>query len=156
MYKDNYIRLAFYKGINGSVIDWIIMLFTFGPYSHIDLILSNGSSITSIKRKGVIIRNVSVRLMELHPHYHIIKIPCPIDIQEQIEQDVNTNYLNLKYDYFGALFHFMPKSNCDKWYCSDIVSFLLHKYKLIATHLIDSNPNKLHNSIIEQFYKTNL
>jgi len=118
-------KLAFYKSSKGTKIDKIIDIGTgmYG-YSHIELVFSDGMSLSSSPREG------EVRFKEISYDPNTWEY-VDIDITEEQERLLrykSSDLVGKKYDYFGILFWYIipiKKQKNDKWWCSEICAYLL-------------------------------
>lgn len=119
-------RVAFYKAWCGSgkKLDKLISIWTWGPFSHCELIFSDGTSFSSSSRDG------GVRYKKIHyvpDHWEILDI----DINPNQEKDLRSwcdGEVGKSYDYLGVLMYVPRKTdvqNKKKWYCSEICSTVL-------------------------------
>lgn len=115
-----------------SIISGLISLVTRSPAYHCELVFSDGNAITA-QRDGVQI------LDRQYDWYGWTALPIPwVDWKEEkeiraIAEAIATECKLMgkaSYDYFGALFGRLNThwENERKWYCSELVSYLLHPY----------------------------
>ena len=135
-------KLAFYRGRYGTLADWAIILWTMGLYSHVELVFSNGTSFSSSGRDG------GARFAEIgYSHkerWEFVKLDIDGEEEKEIWNECK-RLIGKKYDWLGIFFHqFLPLNtqDDDKWWCSEIVAYILG----ILPFRI--SPNKLYNAVI--------
>lgn len=116
------IKIIFYKGIRGTLLDKLISIWTFGKYSHLELYdeATQTSYSASSRDKGVRSKKI-----KLDPAKWDI---FDIDIDEEFLNTFYEKTKDMKYDWLGIFFyHFFPFQMQDdnKWYCSEWVSEVL-------------------------------
>jgi hypothetical protein len=118
-------KLAFYKGVYGNVLDWLIMLWTMGQYSHVELVFSDGVSFSSSQWDG------GVRFKKINYSHKERWGFIELEIAEEKEQELREKCEKLvgkKYDWLGIMFdQFIPLNtqDSDRWWCSEIVAHIL-------------------------------
>lgn len=115
-------KLAFYVakyGLkSGHFFDLAISLATWGPYSHTEIVFSDGLWFSSSPRDGGV-RFKEIIPKEEHWHYHF---PGASHEQEHIVRQWCESQISLPYDWLGAVgtvIPFVPHSNY-RWFCSEI------------------------------------
>lgn len=134
-------KLAFYKSANGDTLDSLIDLWSgrYG-YSHVELVFDRISTDTS---KGNLCfssspREGKCRFKNIHltnKHWCVIDISCS-KIEEEQFYGKCFQFVNSKYDYYGIFFWYLfplKKENPKKWWCSEIVSYVLNHKKYHVT-----------------------
>lgn len=116
-------KLACYKGKRGGTagfFDAAVRWWTRGPYSHVELVFSDGMSASSSMRDG----GVRFKEIEYHPdRWDFIEV----DGDEECARAFFTERLGQGYDYFG-LFGFVWRPHngaASLWWCSEIVTAAL-------------------------------
>jgi len=135
------IYIAFYKVYGNPCatwLDYIIALFSFGSYSHVEILLDNDLAFSSSGRDGCVrYAHINRKDPSFLDRWDVIKITSDrIEdvIYEETLSKVN-KMLGKKYDYLGALLSIfrMPKSfNKDKYFCSELVAEILKDYDEFA------------------------
>ena len=132
------IYLAFYKAYNNpraTWLDYVIALFSFGSYSHVEILLNNKLSFGSSGRDGCVrFKHINRRDPSFLDRWDVIKITGDNieNIMYAKTLSIANKMLGKKYDYFGALLSIfrMPKSfNGDKYFCSELVVEILKDYE---------------------------
>jgi len=142
-------KLAFYIADNGKFYDKLINVWTgnYG-YSHVELVFSDGVSFSASNREG------KVRFKEIHydPKRWVIINLSFSRAEELAIRKAAIKLINKKYDWKGVLLHqfigriighitsdydIIALQSKNKWWCSEIVAFLLgfRKFRI--------HPNKL-------------
>lgn len=114
-------KIAFYKGINGTYIDKTICLATLSEYSHCELVLDDGYCVSSSKRDG----GVRGKYIELSERWDVYELVTQYD-QKFIRYWLSLND-HKKYDRLGAIGSAfgLDISSIRKAYCSQVCSALL-------------------------------
>jgi len=118
-------KIAFYKAEKGNIIDKLINLWTgmYG-YSHVELVFSDGSSFSSSPREGC----VRFKKIDMNDDKWVF---VDLEIDKLVESKMRMqalNFIGRKYDMFGIIFCFIipiNKQSNDKWWCSELISFIL-------------------------------
>jgi hypothetical protein len=112
-------KIALYKGKRGGfagAFDASVRWWTRGPYSHVELVFSDGMSASASSRDG----GVRFKDIEYHPdRWDIIEI----EADEEYARAFFEEREGLGYDYFG-LFGFVWRPHSGSallWFCSEIV-----------------------------------
>jgi hypothetical protein len=117
-------KIAFYKGSKGTIVDKLICLWTLGIYSHVELVDDNDISYSSSSRdKGVRLKAIKFDVNK----WDIYNIKLDVNVLREFELETRGK----KYDWIGIFFyHLLPfkMQNNDKWYCSEWVSRVLQLY----------------------------
>lgn len=113
-------KVAFYKAWKGDWTDWLIALWTWGKYSHVELVLENGKGFTASGRED------RVRIKEIDFDDGRWEI---IEIDKEVDFVLLESLLGHKYDKLGILFNeflHIPVNGPQRYYCSEVVSCVLH------------------------------
>jgi hypothetical protein len=105
-------RIAFYKG-KGRLFDNLIRWWERGPYSHCELVFSDGATASSTVKNGV---RITRRVMHEND-WDFIELPAHLEIRAR---QWFTEHEGKAYDYLGDIrfiFDFLSASR-DKWFCS--------------------------------------
>jgi hypothetical protein len=111
-------KIAFYKA-SGKFFDKLIRWWTSSPYSHCELVFSDGSWFTSSIRDG------GVRFKPLLPDYDAwdyIEVPVDTFDEERLRR-WGLARLGKKYDWIGAFIgaaFSIPLEIPDRYFCSEI------------------------------------
>lgn len=140
-------KIMLYKANKGTWLDKIIDAFSGGyGYSHVELAFDK---IYDDPKNGYICfssspREGKVRFKYINPHvndhWEIIDLNHTLEEEQRIYSG-SFEYLNAKYDYYGIMFWYVffwvKKQHDDKWWCSEIVSYLLgfDKYRKTPNEL---------------------
>ena len=128
-------KIIFYKGWKGTIIDKSICLWTLGKYSHLVIVGSDGYCYSSSSRE----KGVRKKLININSEKWDI---FDIDIDEEFLIKFFEETKNSKYDWIGIFFyHFFPFKLQDnnKWYCSEWISEVLqHSGYSMKTNLTPS------------------
>lgn len=133
-----------YKANKGTWLDKTIDLMSgkYG-YSHVELafdkvVKSDGSYLcfSSSPREG----KVRFKQIEITDHWRVIDLDVSLEEEQRI-YSMAFDYVGAKYDYYGIIFWYVffwvKKQHDDRWWCSEIVSYLLDMEKYRKT------PNEL-------------
>ena len=118
-------KLWFYKASKGNITDKTIAWWTKGPYSHVELVFSDGECFTSSNRDG------GVRFKVIPPSDNWDVVTLPMDFNEAEVKSYCNQFLGYKYDLLGCLGLAIgdPKLRDKKrWYCSEIVINVLNHF----------------------------
>jgi len=119
-------KIAFYKAFQpkATALDKTVAVCSFGKYSHVELVFSDGTCFSVSPRDG------GARFKKIHlseQTWKIIDLPITDHAEKEI-RDIAKNYIGYKYDYIGAIFSVMPiciqKNN--RLFCSEIATNLLN------------------------------
>jgi hypothetical protein len=116
------LKIAFYKAwVKGDLKDKLISIWTLGPYSHCELIFSDGISFSSSWRDD----GIGVRYKEIYylpNRWDFIEIPTTDqELKMRSWCDARTEE-KAKYDWRGIIQFVIPfiKQNDEDWFCSEI------------------------------------
>lgn len=115
-------KVAFYKAKYGDWIDKIVSWYTKSPYSHCELVFSNGEFLSSSKRDGGV-RYTNIDNLERWDIYELQDSKYSEDLIRLIVRQ----YLGQKYDIIGAIgsaFN-IDLSDKNKKFCSNLCAILL-------------------------------
>ena len=125
----DYMKIAFYKAFQerATKMDVTIALASFGNYSHVELIFSNGESFSVSGRDG----GARFKEISYDPEVWDIKeITITEYNEDRIREDAEA-LVGTEYDYVGALssiFPFCIKKNNKRLFCSETTVNLINKY----------------------------
>jgi len=114
-------KIAFYKGKRGTWQDKVICFATSSEYSHVELVLDDGTCMSSSKRDG----GVRCKVIELGEKWHVYELNQSYDA-EAIRYWFSINNEDT-YDWWGAVasgFGIDWPSD-DKKYCSQVIGAIL-------------------------------
>lgn len=119
-------KIAFYRASAGNMFDKAINLWTgmYG-YSHVELVFSDGVSFSASSRDNLV---RFARINFVPDRWEFVELPLFNKIDEAKIRAQAENLAGRKYDWKGIfLWMFLPlkKQDNDRWWCSEIVSFLL-------------------------------
>lgn len=106
-------RIAFYKG-NETWLGKIIRWWDHGPYSHCELVFSDGTWGTAFYKRGVVLWTRD----GLPENWDFIELPAHLEAEARKWFEEHNGK---SYDYVGLLrfvFDFLNPSR-DKWFCSN-------------------------------------
>lgn len=136
-------RLAFYKD-KGNFYDKLIRWYTDSPYSHCELVFSDGSFFSSSPRDG------GVRFKVINPcpaQWDFIDLPLTLE-QESMCRKIAALYEGKKYDWLGIYLSQIIKLNLQdrkRWFCSEIIIRVLQTVGLFIDEIAERNsPEDLH------------
>jgi len=144
------VAVAFYKH-RGSWLDKLIRLWTFGPYSHTELIGPDGSLYSADPRlnKVRVLTNYDVT----NGHWDIVYLD---DLDSDKAIKFVTSQLNKEYDWRGIFLSQVLRLKLhsrNKWFCSELCFVALNKAGLgskgIKPHTI--HPNALFDLLTTKF-----
>ena len=158
-------ELWFYKAVDGDWLDKLIGWWTGGPYSHVELVFSDGTAFSSSPRDG------GVRFKKIEPSSHWVVVDLKAPLREMITQnyqrafkpgfnqwdDVASLYegyirewceaqVGKKYDWKAIVGHFFAERDFEDrraWYCSEVILAAMKRH-----HLYDGSvrmhPNEMY------------
>ena len=122
------IKIAFYKA-KGNWVDKLIRLWTRSIYSHCELVINDEDELLWISSSP---RDGGVRILQnpsMNPNnWDYITIPNTNSTDIQLINKLTASQLGKKYDWLGIFFtQFLPLNiqNPNRWFCSEIVTYLL-------------------------------
>lgn len=110
-------KIAFYRARFGTATDWAVAAATFGPYSHCELVFSDGACFSSSARDG----GVRFKNILLGGHWVVIMLPM-LRVMEDSVRLWSEACVGAGYDWrgmFGAAVH-LPGGDAKRWFCSEI------------------------------------
>lgn len=138
---------------SGDMIPFVVSLFTWAKAWHVELIFSDGVTISASPEQ------VGYRTAH-YGRYKWVLVPLP-QISEEDEQQIrdladDIAIRNPKYDYLGAILgRLVPTAqDSNKWYCSELCRYLL-KSKIPS--LDDKKwitPDRLWRTVVDDVHKT--
>ncbi len=118
-------KLAFYKASKGTLLDTAINIWTGGyGYSHVELVFSDGMSFSSSPREG----EVRLKKIDFDPDKWEFCDLRNYDMDEARVRAQAENFVGRDYDWKGIFLWFVlsiKKQDNSKWWCSEIIAFLL-------------------------------
>lgn len=117
-------KIAFYRAWagGGSTMDKLVSLWTRSPYSHCELIFSDGTSFSSSSRDGGV-RFKQVKYVSGRWDVMLFETEYEVEMRQWCDSQ-----LGKKYDYLGILSHVIMLpfiQDNSRWYCSEICSAAL-------------------------------
>ena len=112
-------KVAFYKAWKGNWTDWLIALWTWGKYSHVEIIMPDGRGFTASGRDN----EVRIKKIDFYNGKWDIVVTS-----REIDREVLRKLLGHKYDKLGILFNeflHIPVDSPYKQYCSEACSCVL-------------------------------
>ena len=137
-------NFAFYIARYGNWQDKTISYCTRGPFSHVEVVFSNGDYFSSSIRDG----GTRFKRIEYSEDWRMVsfKPACP---ESEIYDWCNTQ-LGLKYDTLGVIGLSMGLNLTNKrrkWYCSELCSFIAKTFGEIKTRT-NISPNKFYSILL--------
>lgn len=133
-------KLIFYIASVGDNWDKLIAYWTKGPYSHVELMFSDGMCFSSSPRDG----GVRFKQIAIDPtHWAIVNINVG-DKEAEIREWCQSQ-CGMKYDWLGVLgcgIH-MPFRTKHRWFCSEICITALDKVGVLNLYTL-LNPNQFY------------
>ena len=121
-------RLVFYKAFQpkATLVDNAIATFTFGRYSHVELLFPNNECF-SISARDKVGRFKHIKLNE--EQWDIFTLTEHFN--PELMRHYAKEYVGYKYDYIGALFSISPicVQKNKRIFCSEVVTNLLNRFK---------------------------
>lgn len=137
------IRIAFYKSQYGDMLDKFISLVTNSPYSHCEIVFSNGLCVSSSMRdKGI--RFKYIKSIGTTNHWDIFELKN-LNVTENEIKAYFLKHCDEPYDYLGAIGSALKKdwNNVNKKFCSLAIAQSLNIY---PSHL---SPGDLYKWLIK-------
>ena len=113
-------KVAYYKAWKGDWTDWLIGLWTWSKYSHVEIIMPDGRGFTASGRDN------AVRLKKIDfndGHWD------KVETKREIDYEILDELLGHEYDKLGIFFNeflHIPVNAPYKEYCSEACSCVLH------------------------------
>lgn len=142
-------QLWFYQAKYGNSLDKLIAFWTQGPFSHVELVFSNGDCLSSSVRDG------GVRFKQIPLTEKWIVIDLGGDDREAAIRDWATKEVGKKYYYWGTIcvaLGIPSQHSSGKWYCSELISYIMNSYQF-AKMPVNLSPNDIYWHIITQIKK---
>lgn len=114
-------KIAFYKAEYGNLVDFGISLASFSPYSHCELVFSDGMCGSASPRDG----GVRLKLIEMNSHWDVF------EINTEIDEDVIRYWFTIndseEYDMLGAIgsIAHIDLTSDNKKFCSYIAASVM-------------------------------
>jgi len=115
------VRIAFYKAwVAGDLKDKIVSLWTFGPYSHCELMFSDGICFSASWRDdGVRFKKINL----LPDRWDVVEIPTTEEQEQKIREWCEERTREgSTYDWWGIIQFALPfiKQKDEDWFCSEV------------------------------------
>lgn len=143
-------KLIFYKGFKGNLLDKLICLWTFGPFSHVEFVIEDVDSHWLAYSSSP--RENKTRYKKIEKSNKWVEVDIDfLNLNKNMVVSICRNELNKKYDYISIFFTFVLPLNIQskkKWFCSEICAYIINKsgYDLNKPpHQV--HPNKLYKMI---------
>ncbi len=141
------ISIHFYKSKHGKLYDKLISLFTFGPYSHVEMNFGFGKSFSSSPRDGgVRFKNISYEKGKWD------SVLIEVDREQQsIMEKFCQEQVGKNYDFLGCfgVFFRVFRGPKRKWFCSEVIAAALQSVNILNSsekyHYI--SPSKLYKLV---------
>lgn len=144
-------KLAFYRAFQerATIADRVIAVATVGKYSHVEMIFDDGISFSiSGRDKGSRYKDIKYT----DAQWDIIDLNMDQEQEDIIRQTIDREYLNLQYDYIGALTSPLPFciQKSSKIFCSELTVNLLRMFPEydFFKRGCQYSPNALHSNIL--------
>lgn len=148
-------KIPFYKAwIAGDWTDKVVAAWTFGPYSHCELMFSDGMCFSASWRDD------AVRFKKIHlipNRWDIVELPTTEEQERQIrewcEGQVNENG---NYDWWGIVQFVIPfiRQKNEDWYCSEVCIAGL-KSQGVVNYSNYNSPNHFYRLLKRDGYQPN-
>lgn len=115
-------KIAFLKGTN--IFDWAIRLYSGGPFSHCEIVFSDGTWFSSRpSQNGVVYSHRGD-----DGQWVYIDIPASPEAEEKLRKWADGE-IGCKYDWWGILWFLFRRvrPHPDKWFCSEICTAALQQ-----------------------------
>jgi hypothetical protein len=114
------VRIAFYRADRGTWIDRLIGSYDRGPYSHVELVFSNGVCFSSSYRDG----GTRFKQIDLDDgKWDVFDLPRVSDSDEDDLWLWCRDQAGVKYDLIGVLAFKLPfRQDGRRWFCSEVCS----------------------------------
>ncbi len=137
-------KVAFRKKCH-TIYSRIICFWTFGKYSHSELVFSDGKSFSSDESDGGTRWKDSIMTAE---EWDFIEVPCTKSQEKEIRRFCEGED-GLQYDMVGIGFSFLPVpigwQSAEKWFCSEICVAALQQIGYLTGYTPSRiSPNKLY------------
>ena len=135
-------KIIFYVAKYGTIWDQLIALRTWGPYSHVELMFSDGMCFSSSPRDG----GTRFKKIQIDP-VHWTALDFPTDKEDCIRKWCEKQ-VGKPYDWLGILGLAIDAPIIDDnkiWYCSKVCTAAIDQYLAYNKFIpIRINPNKLY------------
>ena len=123
-----------------SILTYIICWFTWSRYSHVELLFSDDTCISSIGTKGVLMRSKG-QILARNVEYLIKEIPTTA-IQEAIIREFAMSQLGKPYDWGAVLgLPFRGRWDSDnRWFCPELCAVA---FKQAGITLVDEHSSRI-------------
>lgn len=143
-------KIAFYK-TGGNWFDKLIRWWTFGPYSHVELIDKRGNLYSASQHHNM----VRVARFRLKPeHWDVFELSD--NLSEKRALYFIRSQMHFKYDWIGILLSQVIPLRIhepNKWFCSELVFAALQHAGLNSNHKsYNIHPNKLYKILKNSGY----
>lgn len=136
--------ISFYKGFKGNISDKAICVWTFGKYSHCELLDNKGYSISASSRDdGVRKKKIPIDLDKWDYFVINLKHPAKFKWLETFYQLTKDS----KYDWYGIfLSQILPFGIEDpnKYYCSEWILYFLKHILYLPINIDQASPSRLY------------
>lgn len=151
-------KLIFYKGFKGKLLDKIICLWTLGPFSHVEFVTDdNGYEWTAYSSSP---RENITRWKKILKSNKWLEVSIDhLNLDKEKVLQICKQEENKKYDYVSIFFTFVFRfglQSKNKWFCSEICAHIINScgYNLnVKPHKV--HPNKLYKLIKNTFKGSN-
>jgi hypothetical protein len=141
-------KIAFYVAAHGDKWDKFIAWWTGGPYSHCELVFSDGMAYSSSPRDG----GCRFKRIKWSPdHWVFVDLPC--DAHEDEIRAFCEKENGKPYDYVGVMglvIHQLLWRYKKKWYCSELCALVRNRCddEPSKAKKVQVDPNKLYKALI--------
>lgn len=136
-------KLAFYKATNENLFGKAIAWWTKGPYSHVELVFSNGMSFSSSSRDG---GTRWKRIDYSDGKWDLVEIPVNAVDEARIARWCDS-VCGAKYDWDGIFGFVIPfwRQHANDWFCSEVCTAALQRVGLLSgVNPASTSPSKLY------------
>lgn len=146
-------KLAFYHG-KGSFFSKLIRLWTFGSFSHVEIVFSDGLAFSSHEADG------GTRFKQIDftaPGWELVDVP----VSQQDEARIRAwcrNEDGCAYDWRGITFSFLPIpigwQHSERWFCSEICAAAVQLAGYLSGYTPAAlSPNGLYKALCKELSK---
>jgi len=141
------VKVIFYKAwVAGNIQDKFVSIWTLGPYSHCELLFSDGTAFSSSWRDG----GTRFKKINIIPERWDM-----VDIETDKEEEIKTwceTQLGKEYDWRGVFSIVIPfiLQDGNKWYCSEICIHALRRSGIV-NYLNYNSPNSFYRLLVKDF-----
>jgi hypothetical protein len=138
------VKVVFRKK-SDSIYSKIIRLWTWGPFSHTELVFSDGRTFSSDERDGG--TRWTTRSLD-RDEWDILEVPCSAEDEQRVAAFCHSEE-NCRYDMVGIGFSFLPVpigwQSSTKWFCSEICVAALQQIGFLVGYTPSRiSPNQLY------------